>query len=761
MKTIFSRRDFMRTASGAVSLSWGGIRLLAGQTAAQTAERASQFPRLTQPFIYGSAFYRPPNPPVSMRRQMLKTFAQEYKFNIIRIYSPWVYHNPEPDRFDFGELEEVLGYCDEFGLRVLMGVVTEDAPYWLEAAHPETRYMDADDQAERLAGSGNNVSGGWPGLCLDWQPVRQAARKFIGEMAKTVAKHPSMYAYDCWNEPHIEPSNPNRFSATVEQRLYCYCPETIAAFQRWLEQRYGTITRLNEAWVRKYPNWKVIDPPRRKATYADWVDWRRFIIDRSTEEMRFRVESVRAVDSRHLLGSHASGAQSAISPMTFFAINTWRLAEVVDLWGVSNFPRWSDEPPPIYQGAAKLEVTRSNAGQKPFWMTELQGGHASSGLWRSPKMRPRDIRLWNWMAVACGAKGILYWAYHTEATGTESTGFGLVARDGSRTERVLEAAEDNRLIQAHWDVIKNYRPEPEVALLFDQDNALLTFAMSGNEEASTKSFLGYYKALWNCDYWVDFIEPASLPKASYKVIMVPWHLMGKKKTCDALLRFVEGGGTLVLETSFGLYDERCFNNPVVPPHGLAEAFGFREKESLYLKVGSQSHPLIVPRDLPESERIYYEPEIEFSEPIAVRVKGHTYLTPIEISSATPIAQCQGLTVATWKKVGKGQVYYVGTNLGASIHAGNDPGVDFLRAVVGEVVRPAVSSNKLRPRLIEGHSRSLLVVFNDTAADEAERVVIPSKFHRATDIYAQKELQVQDSSVWVNVPYEDVVVLQLE
>ena len=31
---------------------------------------------------------------------MLRTIAQEYKFNIIRIYSPWVYHNPEPDRFD-------------------------------------------------------------------------------------------------------------------------------------------------------------------------------------------------------------------------------------------------------------------------------------------------------------------------------------------------------------------------------------------------------------------------------------------------------------------------------------------------------------------------------------------------------------------------------------------------------------------------------------------------------------------------------------
>ncbi len=156
---------------------------------------------------------------------MLKDIAEKYKFNIIRIYSSWVYHHREPDRFTFDELEEVLGYCDEFGLRVLMGVIIEDAPYWLEEAHPETRYVDANDEAFHLGGSGNNVSGGWPGLCLDWEPVRDAAGKFIQEMARTVGKHSSMYAYDCWNEPHIEPAGAHRFTSTVEERLFCYCAQ--------------------------------------------------------------------------------------------------------------------------------------------------------------------------------------------------------------------------------------------------------------------------------------------------------------------------------------------------------------------------------------------------------------------------------------------------------------------------------------------------------------------------------------------------------
>jgi beta-galactosidase GanA len=690
---------------------------------------------------------------------MLRKIAQEYKFNIIRIYSPWVYHNPEPARFDFEELEEVMHYCDEFGLRVLMGVITEDAPYWLEAVHPETRYVDARGQIQRLDGSGNNVTGGWPGLCLDWAPVREAAGKFIREMAKVVGAHPSMYAYDCWNEPHIEPAWGHHFSETTDTLLYCYCSRTIAEFQRWLEHRYGTLDHLNEAWVRRYPNWTMVSPPRLRGTYADWLDWRRFIIERSTGEMQFRAENVRAADSSHIIESHGPH-HPPIESMAILGTNAWRLAEVVDTWGLSLFPRLFDVP--AYEGAAKLEITRSNAGGKDFWMTELQGGHGSDGLlWRGPKMRAQDIRFWNWLAVACGARGILYWTYHTEATGTEATGFGLVARDGSPTERVLEAAEDDRLIQAHWDIIQSFKPKPEVAILFDQDNALLTFAMGSEESASTDSFRGYYKALWNCDLPADFIEPASLGKVPYKIIIAPWHLMGKKETCESLRRFVETGGILILETSFGLFDEHCFHNPVVPPHGLAEAFGFREKESYFMRAPAERHPPVVVEDLPASERIYFQPLIEFSQPVAVAVKAHTFLTPIEISSATPIARYKDITVAAMRKLGQGQVYYFGTNLGASIEDGDKNGIELLRAIVRQAVQPMVTSEKVRPRLIEGGSRSLLAVFNDTTHDQAASIILPQKYVRVTDIYEQRELPVDQHTVRVTVPYQNAVVLRLE
>ncbi|MGH9445240.1 MAG: beta-galactosidase trimerization domain-containing protein, partial [Terriglobia bacterium] len=392
---------------------------------------------------------------------------------------------------------------------------------------------------------------------------------------------------------------------------------------------------------------------------------------------------------------------------------------------------------------------------------ELQGGHANVGLWRSPKMRPRDIRLWNWLAVAGGAKGIIYWTYLAEATGREATGYGLVRRDGSTTTHAEEAAKNKKLIEEYWDLIKDYRPKPEVAILFDYDNALLAYAMTGNEDASTNSFRGYYEAVWKSDLWADFIQPDSIDAGAYKALIVPWHLIGKKETCARLLQFAEAGGTVIVETAFGMFDEQTYYNPVIPPHGLSEAFGYREESSYYVNSGAKDHPLAMPANTSPSDQIYYNPSIEFSKPISVKVTGHTFLTPIEVSTATPIAKSFGFNVAAWNTVGQGQIYYIGTSLGASVTAGHEGGVELLRAMMTPVVPPAVKGRKLRPRLIEGAGRALLAVFNDTPEDQIESLQIPASYHRAVDIHQRQEIVVTGNTLTLAVPYQDVVVLLLE
>jgi hypothetical protein len=362
------------------------------------------------------------------------------------------------------------------------------------------------------------------------------------------------------------------------------------------------------------------------------------------------------------------------------------------------------------------------------------------------------------MAVAAGAKGIIYWTYLTEGTGREASGFGLVARNGEPTERVEEAAKTNRLIQERWDLLKDYRPQPEVAILFDQDNALLTFAADVTEEPSMQSSAGYYRAFWNLDLWVDFVEPARISGSRFKVLVVPWHLIGKKATCGAIHSFAEQGGTVILESAFARFDDDCYFNPTIPGNGLDVVFGYREKESIMLENGRL--PLEALDQAPSGENPYAA-EIIFSHPVSACVKANTYLTPIDISSATPIATCRQWTVGAMKKVGRGRMCYFGTNFGASISAGDSGGIDVLRAVLSGVVRPpATSLGNLRPRLIQGADRALVAVFNDTSQDQKATITLPARYRRATDIYGQREYPIQGSKFDIAVPFREVAVFDL-
>ncbi len=221
-----------------------------------------------------------------------------------------------------------MSLCDEFGLQVLCGLNFELAPWWLEQQNPGARFVDARGRPMRLQSSPNNVTGGWPGLCFDWEPVRKAGAAYIQHLIGVVAPHKSLFGYDCWNEPHIEPAWARNIWADPEEVLYCYCERTIAAFHAGCKQKYGSLDALNDAWTRRYPNWEAVDPPRFLSTYADWVDWRRFIIDRSTREMRFRVETARAADPAHVMESHAAH-HPPVDSCAVNGTNAWRLAEVL------------------------------------------------------------------------------------------------------------------------------------------------------------------------------------------------------------------------------------------------------------------------------------------------------------------------------------------------------------------------------------------------------------------------------------------------
>ena len=165
-------------------------------------------------------------------------------------------------------------------------------------------------------------------------------------------------------------------------------------------------------------------------------------------------------------------------------------------------------------------------------------------------------------------------------------------------------------------------------------------------------------------------------------------------------------------------------------------------------------------DLAPSDRVYLEGQLTFTEPVAATIKAHTFLTPITVSSAKVIATYESTPVAATRKLGKGQVYYVGTNLGASIEEGSQAGIELVRAIVGQVVQPAVTAQKVRPRLIESQAGSLLIVFNDQITDQIVKVQVPSRYKTAMNIYDHQPQSIHEGAVDIQLPFEGVSVLRL-
>ena len=164
-------------------------------------------------------------------------------------------------------------------------------------------------------------------------------------------------------------------------------------------------------------------------------------------------------------------------------LNRWRsLASTPGGWPKSWRHGASQLSPLVASSHHAHSPGRCAAGSHPFERRQqavlddgASGWTRKQWIVQSPHMRPQDIRLWNWMAVATGAKGVALLGLSFGSDGNRSDGVWTCGTRRLATERVLEASEDNRLIQAHWDIIQNYKPKPDVALLFDQDNSLLTF----------------------------------------------------------------------------------------------------------------------------------------------------------------------------------------------------------------------------------------------------------------------------------------------
>ncbi len=718
-------------------------------------------------FLYGTHYWRPSSPRRGQHKFNLSKIKNELGFDIIKCRLLWNWHHRSRDAFVFDEVHEIFDICEQVGLVVLLELSLENAPYWLEQEHPEARYVNANGRAVELGSQEATPSGGHPGLCFHHPAVIQEGERYIRRVVNEFKERKSLYIYDCWNEPHLEPAWCNNMWSNAGDRLFCYCDGSRQAFRKWLLKRYGDIEGINRAWGRAYGRLNQVNPPILQGTYSDWLDWGRFWFDELSANMAWRVRIIREEDSSRQVVSH-SGAVPPVLPRANAFIHNWKLAGQVDVWGTSFAPQafmWD-----LATCAEVIETTRSAAGDREFWISEMPGGAANiRGFRKTRAPRPREYFVWNWLAAAMGSKGTLYWCYMHERAGQESGGTGLVRLDGMDTQRSRAAAETGRLLKKYHGVIKRHCVEPDVAILYDPDNSTALLAMELSDELYGQAHIGYYHAVWECDLSARYITYATLGDLRQKVLIVPLALTMPEEVADKLAEFVHAGGVLIADCRMGMLDGNGFMRAERPAGKLAQAAGLREGEMVYsdpdntVAIPSADGKLEKERSAVEGmDAVHLGPAIKFDYPVAAQIRARGFITPLELEGAQATGKYDDMVLGAHHRYGQGEIYYFGTYVGLGLYRKDAGAKAIIKAILHKHLQAKVSGERLRPRLMRTEEGTILAVFNDSRSETVtEAIRLPEGFGRAINIETGKTVSVSANSLTLTVGPEDAVVVELK
>lgn len=494
-------------------------------------------------------------------------------FNSVRTWVDWGSAEPERGKYHLDALEQLLSLSDAAGLRVIVQIYTDASPEWLGKRYPDSSFVS--DQGARI---GSQAS---PGYCLDHAGVRADMVAFIGAVSTAAARHQSFYAIDVWSEPHLV--NWVWFNSPVE---FCYCPSTQARFREWLKGKYRTVAAVNTAWYRTFSSWDEIEAPRFGTilSYTDFIDWKTFIATKLQEDLKLKADASAPRGARPV-SSHSDAPAIMLSPLSGFGNpDDWWMTRSVDHYGTSIYPKHAAAATPWspVRLTSALDGIRSAAGDKGWWIGELQAGQGATGVRVAAPVTGADLRLWGWTAISRGARALSYYAWYPMSSGYESNGYGMIELDGTITDRARIAGEFAGVIARNAGLFAPLRPHPSrVAILYNR----LSYMAGGNTVAPgtvvRNSMLGIYRALFEQNIQADFIHPDEVvagAASKYAVMYLSYPVMLQQPVADALKAYVRGGGTLISEARPAWNDERGAANLRIPGGGLDETFGARERE---------------------------------------------------------------------------------------------------------------------------------------------------------------------------------------
>ena len=541
--------------------------------------------------------------------------------------------------FDFGWLDDVVSRLTENKVNLCFATATASVPAWATQKYPDILVTDENGVKRK--------HGGRHSFCPNSANFRRLSTGLVRKIAERYGSHSGLLLWHVGNE----------------YGTHCWCDLCADAFRDWLQEKYGSLPKLNACWYtafwgHTFTNWAQIEPPYpngERNIQAQRVDYFRFQSESLLNCFRAEARVLREVTPQIPITTNLMGA--------FFRLNYREWAKEMDIVSWDNYP--APDAPPAHVAFAHALMRGLKEGQ-PFLLMEQSPSQQNWQPYNWLKA-PGLLRSQSFQAVANGADAVMYFQWRRGRGGIEKLHGAVVEHGGDETNRVFrEVAALGAELEALGDKTVGGRTNARVALLWDWENWwALRF---GSGPSRDLEYANECRAVWAALFSLGIQCEVLAPDADltgYDVIIAPVLTMLRQEAAGRITKCVENGASLLTTFFSGMNDENDRVYLCGSPGPLSEALGLRVEETDALPFGKTNG-------------------LRFDAPWNDIDAGQMYEASllcdrVRLAGATPLAVYgsdfyAGEPAFTVNDYGQGQAYYLATR----------PDAGGLRAIIGAV-----------------------------------------------------------------------------
>ena len=449
----------------------------------------------------------------------------------INIFS-WALLEPESGHYSFEQLDRIMDLLQQNDIAADLATATASPPTWMSRLYPSM--LPVTREGLRM------THGSRQHYCPNSPDFRRKTAELVSQLAERYAKHPALKMW------HLN----NEYGCHISK---CYCDNCAAAFRVWLQERYSSLAKLNDAWgtnfwSQHYYSWEDILPPRLTPTFnnpGQSLDYWRFMSDSLLGCYRVEEDILRTMTPDIPL---TTNFMVAFKPVDGYA---W--AEYIDLISFDMYPPYGT---PAAFNALNHDIMRSLKNGQPHMVME-QSPSEVNWMPQNPQKRPGQMRLHTLQAIAHGADGVMFFQWRQSKAGAEKYHAGVVTHEGDENNRIFrQAAQVGAELELIAPAVAGSRMHADVAIMMDWEN----WWCVENQPAPSdrvhyfELLYAYYRAFHQMNVAVDVTNPSS-DVSKYRVVVAPLLHMLRPGVAANLTQFVERGGILLTTFFSGIVDE--------------------------------------------------------------------------------------------------------------------------------------------------------------------------------------------------------------